>query len=120
MRQLWNQNYIGHRPGSIGYTQRPERSIHMFGILDPTISTPLEQIDYVPRPKSLKGLRIGLIENTKKNAEAVLQRVAQKLADDHGMTVEVLVHKPQRAPLKDEQVAQLKGRTDFAIAGVGD
>jgi hypothetical protein len=30
------------------------------------------------------------------------------------------VHKPQRAPLDDEQLAQLKGRTDFAIAGVGD
>jgi hypothetical protein len=36
------------------------------------------------------------------------------------MKVEVLVHKPQRAPLKDEQIEQLKGRTDFAIAGVGD
>jgi len=36
------------------------------------------------------------------------------------MTVEVLLHKPQRAPLKDTQVAELKGRVDFAIAGVGD
>jgi len=36
------------------------------------------------------------------------------------MTVEVLVHKPQRAPLKDAQIAELKGRADFAIAGVGD
>ena len=92
----------------------------MLGILDPTIATPRERIAYVPRPKSLKGLRIALIENTKKNAEAVLQRVAEKLAAAHGMKVEVLVHKPQRAPLKDEQIAQLKGRTDFAIAGVGD
>ena len=92
----------------------------MLGILDPTIMTPREEIAYVPRPKSLKGLRIGLIENTKKNAQAVLQRVAEKLEAAHGMKVEVLVHKPQRAPLKDEQIAQLKGRTDFAIAGVGD
>jgi diacylglycerol kinase family enzyme len=92
----------------------------MLGILDPTIATPRDQIAYVLRPKSLKGLRIGLVENTKKNAEAVLRRVAEKLAAAHGMKVEVLVHKPQRAPLKDEQIAQLKGRTDFIIAGVGD
>ena len=92
----------------------------MLGILDPTISTPREEIAYAPRPKSLKGLRIALIENTKKNAEAVLNLVAQKLTDLHGMKVAVLVHKPQRAPLTDDQIGELKGRTDFAIAGVGD
>jgi hypothetical protein len=92
----------------------------MFGILDPTIATPRDEIAYVPRPGNLKGLRIALIENTKKNAEAVLNLVARKLTDLHGMKVEVLVHKPQRAPLSDDQIAQLKGRTDFAIAGVGD
>lgn len=92
----------------------------MLGILDPTIATPRDEIAYVPRPKNLKGLRIALIENTKKNAEAVLYLVARKLTDLHGMKVEVLVHKPQRAPLTDDQIAELKGRTDFAIAGVGD
>lgn len=89
-------------------------------ILDPTIPTAREHIDYAPRPANLKRLRIGLIENTKKNAEAVLRRLAEKLEAAHGMTVEVLVHKPQRAPLEDAQVAELKGRTDFAITGVGD
>lgn len=92
----------------------------MMDILDPTIATAREHIDYVPRPQSLKGLRIGLIENSKKNSEAVLRKVAEKLEADHGMKMQVLVHKPQRAPLKDAQVAELKGRTDFAITGVGD
>ncbi len=92
----------------------------MLGILDPTIATAREQIDYVQRPKSLEGLRVGLIENTKKNAEEVLRRVAEKLEAQHGMKMTVLLHKPQRAPLKDSQVAELKGRVDFAIAGVGD
>ncbi len=92
----------------------------MMDILDPTIAMARGYIDYVPRPAKLKGLRIGLIENTKKNSEVVLRNVAEKLAAAHGMRVEVLVHKPQRAPLKDAQVAELKGRTDFAITGVGD
>ena len=89
-------------------------------ILDPTLATAREPIAYVPRPRRLDGLRIGLIENTKKNSEQVLKRLAQKLADRHGMTLQVLVHKPQRAPLKAAQIAELKGRADFAIAGVGD
>ena len=89
-------------------------------ILDPTIATERETIDYVPRPKSLQGLRIGLIENTKKNSEAVLHKIAEKLEAAHGMKVDVLVHKAQRAPLKDSQVQELQGKTDFAITGVGD
>jgi hypothetical protein len=92
----------------------------MFDILDPTVATARDEIDYAPRPRSLAGLRIGLVENTKKNSEAVLRNLAGKLEAAHGMKVEVLVHKPQRAPLRDAQIAELKGRTDFAIAGVGD
>lgn len=89
-------------------------------VLDPTIDTDEEPIDYAPRPADLRGLRIGLIENTKKNAEEVLLKIVEKLAAAHGMKQEVLVHKPQRAPVKDAQIAELRGKTDFAIAGVGD
>ncbi|HEX6004016.1 MAG TPA: hypothetical protein VFZ14_08485 [Burkholderiales bacterium] len=92
----------------------------MHDIMDPTIATARETIDYAPRPQSFGGLRIGLVENTKKNSEAVLRAVAAKLEALHGMTTPVLVHKPQRAPLKAAQIAELKGRADFAIAGVGD
>lgn len=92
----------------------------MIDLMDPTIPVGRKHIDYAPRPSSLTGLRIGLIENTKKNSEVVLRRVAEKLEASHGMKMEVLVHKAQRAPLKEAQIAELKGRTDFAITGVGD
>ena len=92
----------------------------MLDILDPTITTARERIPYVPRPESLQGLRIALIENTRKNSEAVLQQLARNLEAVYGMKTEVLLHKHQRAPLSDAQLAELKGRTDFAIAGVGD
>ncbi len=92
----------------------------MLDIVDPTIATAREHIEYAPRPKNLAGLRIGIIENTKKNAEAVLRQVADKLETQHGMKTEVLLHKAQRAPLKESQFDELKGRIDFVIAGVGD
>jgi hypothetical protein len=100
--------------------QRKESGSPVTEILDPTIATVREPIAYVPRPRSLRGLRVGLIENTKKNSEAVLRRIAEELEAAHGMKMEVLVHKPQRAPLADFQIAELKGRADFAITGVGD
>lgn len=92
----------------------------MQDILDPTIQTPRERIDYAPRPAAPAGLRIGLVENSKKNAEAVLRELAARLEAAHGMRIEVLVHKPQRAPLAAAQIDALRGKVDFAIAGVGD
>ena len=89
-------------------------------ILDPTISAARDHIAYSPRPQSLRGLRIGLIDNTRKNSGAVLEKLADHLRSKHGMSVEVLLHKHQRAPLSDAQLAELKGHTDFVIAGVGD
>lgn len=92
----------------------------MLGILDPTISTARERIAYVPRPQELEGLRIALIENTRTNSEALLLKIAEHLRSQHGMQVEIVLHKHQRAPLSDAQLAELRGRTDFAIAGIGD
>ncbi len=66
------------------------------------------------------GLRIGLVENTKLNSEELLLKLAAKLKAAHGMTVAHLVHKPQRAPIRDDQIAELTGLSDFVICGVGD
>ena len=92
----------------------------MLDILDPTIATARERIAYVPRPRKLSGLRIALVENTRKNAEQVLVELAAGLRRSHDMRVEVLLHKHQRAPIADAQLAALRGKVDFAIAGVGD
>lgn len=92
----------------------------MLDILDPTISTARETIRYAARPTRLEGLKVALIDNTRKNSEAVLRALAERLEKSYGMKVDVVLHKHQRAPLADSQLAQLKGRVDFAIAGVGD
>lgn len=89
-------------------------------ILDPTLSGEGADFAYAPRPDALTGLRIGLVENTKPNSEALLLKLAQRLEAAHGMTVAHLVHKPQRAPITEEQIAELAGVSDFVICGVGD
>ena len=92
----------------------------MDDLLDPTIPRPEQRITYADRPRELRGLRIGLIDSTKKNSDAVLARIAEKLAAAYGMNPEVIERKPQRAPLTKAQIAELQGRTDFVIVGVGD
>ena len=88
-------------------------------ILDPRILTEREYIDYAPRPKALRGLRVGVIENTKKNAEILLRMLAEKLEVQHGIKMTTVVHKSQRAPLTDAQADQLKD-VDVVITGIGD
>ena len=46
-------------------------------ILDPTTEVSGRRIAYVPRPKSLHGLRVGLIDNTKSRARDLLDNWAE-------------------------------------------
>jgi hypothetical protein len=89
-------------------------------VLDPTIAMEEEPIDYAPRPTEVRGLRVGIIENTKKNAEAVLTRLGHKLKTTYAMNADFLLHKAQRAPLTDAQITELRNKVDFVIAGIGD
>ena len=43
-----------------------------FEILDPTVEPRRQPLTYVPRPDSLKGKRVGLVENTKFNSDRLL------------------------------------------------
>ena len=92
----------------------------MMGLVDPTIVTEREDIDYAPRPESPSRLRVVLVENTKKNSEAVLRQLATELKTAHAIEMEVLLHKPQRGPFTEQQLRDIRGRADFVISGVGD
>ena len=51
----------------------------MIELLDPTVEAAKQPIAYVDRPGSLKGKRIGLIENTKYNSDKLLVRIGEIL-----------------------------------------
>ncbi|HEV7956433.1 MAG TPA: UGSC family (seleno)protein, partial [Marisediminicola sp.] len=54
-------------------------------LLDPT-GVNEEQVDSTlsPRPVSLKGLTVGLLDNTKPNATMLLEQIAKELQEHHG------------------------------------
>jgi hypothetical protein len=70
------------------------------------------------RPKSLSGLRVGLLDNGKEFSDVVLEALAEILRRDHGVTNIKFWRKgfpAKGAPFIKEMAAE----TDVAISGVG-
>src|ERR1700674_3676780 len=70
------------------------------------------------RPKSLVGVRVGLIDNGKEFSDVVLEALAEALRRDHGVTDVKFWRKgfpAKAAPF----IAEMAAETDVAISGVG-
>ena len=48
-------------------------------LFDPTTTTDKSPIQYVQRPQSLKGLKVGLVDNSKYNSKTLLLKIADRL-----------------------------------------
>ena len=90
-------------------------------IFDPTTEVSGRRIAYAPRPKSLYGLRIGLVDNTKHNSDELLLRIADILEREHGAKSHVIrkKHSAGAAP-HAEIIDEYKSGCDVIVAGVGD
>ena len=90
-------------------------------IYDPTIEAKGRHIDYAPRPKSLAGLRVGLVDNSKHNSDQLLLRIAGLLESDYGAKAHVMRRKISAGvPASPEIIAEFKNACDVVVAGVGD
>jgi len=96
----------------------------MSAIMDPTGQSRRERgpaFRLAPRPPSLAGARLGLLENGKQNARLFLEELARALRERYGAEPVELRRKPIfSAPVPAELAAELGGRCDLVIAGVGD
>jgi len=90
-------------------------------LFDPT-SKPVERaVVLAPRPATLRGLRIGLVDNTKFNSDTLLRKVAERLASRHGMQVTVTNRKRSPSHEIDEAgIKALRAQADLVISGIGD
>jgi hypothetical protein len=90
-------------------------------IYDPTIGTSGRNVNFVPRPKSLAGLRVGLVDNTKHNSDQMLLRIAALLESKHGAKTHIIRKKKSAgAAPHAEIVEEFKAHCDVIVAGVGD
>jgi hypothetical protein len=72
-----------------------------------------------PRPRSLRGLRLGVLDNSKPNAGVLLARVAELIAEREGAAAIVRWQKPgasHPAAMMDDIVA----RADVLLTGSAD
>ena len=90
-------------------------------ILDPTTEAVTQTIAWAPRPSSLSGKKVALIDNTKFNSDQLLLRLADRLSRRYGMTVSRMVRKRSPSHEVDEAaIDALRKQSDFVVSGIGD
>jgi len=92
-----------------------------FTIFDPTTEVKEQTIDFVPRPPSLRNLRIGLVENTKFNSDTLLLKIAAILETAYGAKDHILRGKrTSGSPVDQDVIKEFTSQCDVAVAGIGD
>jgi hypothetical protein len=92
-----------------------------FEILDPTVEPRRQPLTYVPRPDSLKGKRIGLVENTKYNSDKLLQKIGEILKQEYGAAETRMWRKNILCVTENAEIIEEAKRTvDVVVAGIGD
>lgn len=74
-----------------------------------------------PRPASLQGKVLGIIDNGKRNSDTVLQYIGQQLKERYGIkeTITIKKHSFSHA-IRENEADTLKKQCDIVISGVGD
>lgn len=68
----------------------------------------------------LNGIRIGVLENGKQNARDAMVAMVDELAQRHGVTLSVVLHKEVAVPASPEAVEELAATSDLVLVGSGD
>lgn len=93
-----------------------ERLLDPTGGGDGSVDTQL-----APRLRSLAGLRVGLLNNTKPNASVLLTEVADELRRGWGVRSSTMVVKGYfGTPIEESQIQRILDTCDFVVAGIGD
>ncbi|HEY7366484.1 MAG TPA: hypothetical protein VIE37_20485 [Methylomirabilota bacterium] len=93
----------------------------MIEILDPTTPAARQAIAYAPRPGSLTGKRVALIENTKFNSDRLLQKIGDIMVREYGAASTRMWRKKNASvPAHEEIIAEVRRTCDVVVAGIGD
>jgi hypothetical protein len=91
-------------------------------LLDPTSEGLKDQYALAPRRfRSLDGVRLGLLGNSKLNADKVLEAVGELISQRYA--VETIYHRMKPSfsrPVPDDLKQEMLAHCDVVIAGVGD
>jgi hypothetical protein len=91
-------------------------------LLDPTGDSERDtNTTLAPRPQALKGLVVGLLDNTKPNGATILRAVGRELQEKYGVREIRMFQKGYfGTPVEESVVQQMLHNCDFAVAAIGD
>jgi len=90
-------------------------------LYSPMSTTPKRKSFRAPALASIDGLRIGVLENGKLNAEEMLNEVAQLFVRRNGCTIRTLASKSNAsAPAPGNTLVKVAQEVDFLLTGLGD
>lgn len=93
----------------------------MIEVLDPTVAPGPRPLAYAPRPASLAGKRVALVENTKFNSDRLLAKVGEILTAEYGAAGARMWRKRHASvPVHEELIAEVRAAADVMVAGIGD
>lgn len=99
-----------------------DKSMEKTLLVDPTGADPgPNPLTLAERPTDLRGKRLGLLDNSKANSDAILRAIAEILNDKYEFSDIFYVKKHSSSlPPKPELMTQLQMRADLIVTGIGD
>jgi hypothetical protein len=90
-------------------------------VFDPRGRVDAERMALAPRAIALKGLRLGVLDNTKWNANRLLRKTAALLQAEQGITAVNYYKKESFSKVADPAlVAAIAGESDIVLTAIGD
>jgi len=90
------------------------------GFTDPTSGGNQPKIAVAPRPVDLAGKVVGLLDNTKEQADIILKTIGDALCERYGAARIVMRRKEVFSkPVTTEMVEEMAGEVQVAVAALG-
>jgi hypothetical protein len=90
-------------------------------VFDPRGRIDVEQVPLARRAVTLQGLRLGILDNTKWNANRLLRKTAALLKDEHGLAATNYYKKESFSKNADPAlIAEIAANNDIVLTAIGD
>lgn len=90
------------------------------GFIDPTYVPAIARVPMAARPSALRGKVIGMLDNTKEQADVIFKTIGDALVERHGAKAFIVRRKEHYTKAATpEMLAAMAQEVDLAITGLG-
>jgi hypothetical protein len=88
--------------------------------VDPTAGSASKTVALAARPSDLTGNVVGILDNTKEQADIILETLGEALREKYGVKEVVMRRKEHYSkPAPDEMIAEMADQCDVVICALG-